>query len=200
MFSHRVRTPQLIRAVAAVWTLAVAAGLVCLVAYEGRPGSEGRTYSEWPPESRIVRAQGQPQLLFFMHPRCPCTRASLSELTKLMSDCRGLANAHVLVYLPREGSADWRQTDLWRIASESPGVTVMADFGGVEQKRFGIETSGHALLYNAEGKLAFSGGITASRGHAGDNTGRSVLAAMLRGHTDAVSGTLVFGCPFSRRS
>jgi hypothetical protein len=43
--------------------------------------------------------------------------------------------------------------------------------------------------------LIFSGGITGSRGHAGDNAGEMTLVSLLtRGQADR-SGTSVFGCP-----
>ena len=63
-----------------------------------------------------------------------------------------------------------------------------------QARRFGVETSGQTLLY-AGGSLAFSGGITGSRGHAGTNAGETALIALLtRGDADR-RGTSVFGCP-----
>src|SRR5262245_7166738 len=37
----------------------------------------------WPRDSRITLAQDRPTVLFFMHSKCPCTRASLAELERL---------------------------------------------------------------------------------------------------------------------
>jgi hypothetical protein len=49
-------------------------------------------------------------------------------------------------------------------------------------------------LYAPTGKLLFSGGITASRGHEGDNVGRSAIVSfILNGHAP-VNHTPVFGC------
>ena len=52
---------------------------------------------------------------------------------------------------------------------------MLRDDDGAEARRFGAETSGQTLLYDARGALAFSGGITGARGHAGDNAGRASL-------------------------
>lgn len=68
------------------------------------------------------------------------------------------------------------------------------DPDGVEARRFGAETSGHTLLFGADGHLLFSGGITASRGHSGDNDGENAIVALLNHQIPALTRTLVFGC------
>jgi hypothetical protein len=45
-----------------------------------------------------------------------------------------------------------------------PAQRARADAEGVEMHRFGALTSGQTLVYDAAGRLLFSGGITASRG------------------------------------
>ena len=57
----------------------------------------------------------------------------------------------------------------WRSAAAIPGVTVHVDHDGGEARRFGAETSGFVVLYDAHGELLFAGGITTGRGQAGDN-------------------------------
>jgi len=89
----------------------------------------------------------------------------------------------------------WDQTDLLKRATALPNVTVLRDDEGREAKRFGVETSGQTLLYDANGRLVFSGGITGSRGHAGENAGELALIALLNdGHADRGNAN-VFGCP-----
>ena len=56
-------------------------------------------------------------------------------------------------------------------------------------------TSGQTLLYDEDGRLAFSGGITGARAHAGDNLGRQSLVALLNREPAKRSATNVFGCP-----
>ncbi|MBL8975876.1 MAG: hypothetical protein JNK56_35060, partial [Myxococcales bacterium] len=54
----------------------------------------------WPPASTIAHADGLSTLVMLAHPRCPCTRASIGELARLMADAHGLVDAHVLVVRP----------------------------------------------------------------------------------------------------
>ena len=176
--------------------------------YESRPGAQGVAPEQWPLESRIPRTPGKPTLVVVAHPKCTCTRASMEELAALMADNPGAVAAHVLFYKPAEAGDEWAETSLWRTAAAIPGVTVSSDAGGVEAQRFGGETSGEVLLYNAAGRLVFHGGITAVRGQAGVNAGLSSLALLLEGkgvRTDdhdagsaaARTSTPVFGCPIS---
>lgn len=177
------------------WIVAVGTGLVLFLDYETAPGKVGVACPDWPATSPIPREAGRAQLVLFAHPRCPCTRASLRELAHVMTDCQGLVEARVLFFQPRASDADWRNSDLWQSARAIPGVQVAADPAGVEQERFGVETSGHVLLYNAAGKLVFSGGITSSRGHSGESAGRTAIVQLLRGEAAKRAETFVFGCP-----
>jgi hypothetical protein len=70
----------------------------------------------------------------------------------------------------------------------------MTDLDEVEVDRFHAEVSGLTMLYNADGKLLFSGGITASRGHSGDNVGRSSIVSLVTCGTSERTRTPVFGC------
>jgi hypothetical protein len=90
---------------------------------------------------------------------------------------------------------DWEKSSLWRSAAAIPHVTVVRDDHGLEASRFGAATSGQTLLYSANGLLLFSGGITGSRGHAGDNAGRAAILALLHREALARSSSFVFGCP-----
>jgi hypothetical protein len=138
--------------------------------------------------------------LMLAHPHCPCTRASIGELAQVMAHAVGKVNAFVLFVRPPGAGADWDDSDLRRSAAAIPGVTVLTDDGGTEGAKFGAETSGHTLVFDREGTLVFSGGITASRGHAGDNAGESAVLAALRGETMAQSRTPVFGCLLQKRN
>ncbi len=70
----------------------------------------------------------------------------------------------------------------------------MEDIQGREALRFGAATSGQTLLYDASGRLLFSGGITPARGHAGDNDGSDALLELLSGGSGRHHQTPVFGC------
>ncbi len=113
---------------------------------------------------------------------------------------QGKIHAYVLFLKPKESDAEWQETDLRRSAASIPGVAVLSDVDGVEAYRFGAETSGHVLLYDHDGSLLFSGGITESRGHAGDNAGESVIEALVNNQSPARASTFVFGCALNNRS
>jgi hypothetical protein len=139
-----------------------------------------------------------------MHPKCPCSRATTDELAKLMAHAQGRMVARVLMIRPDGVPEAWERTDLWRSAAAIPGVTVVADPQGTESRRFGAATSGQTLLYAADGRLLFAGGITGSRGHIGDNEGRSLVLALARAEIVPMQGerpqTPVYGCPLFSES
>jgi hypothetical protein len=133
------------------------------------------------------------------HPHCPCTAASVGELAQIMARLQGKVAAYVLFVKPKEAGRAWDDTSLLRSAEAIPGVKVVFDPDGVEARLFGAETSGHTLLFGANGRLLFSGGITASRGHAGDNVGESAIVALVNNQTPERTQTLVFGCSLANR-
>jgi hypothetical protein len=139
-------------------------------------------------------AADRPTLLMFIHPRCPCTRASLGELEQLLHDCRGRLAAQVFVYRPQSAAPGWEQTDVYRTAASIPGVELRIDHDGAERDRFGARVSGETLLYDAAGRLRFHGGITAGRGHRGDNAGRDALEACVLSGAASKASAPVFGC------
>jgi len=179
----------------AVWAACAAGGLVYLSNYENRPGLASNPPVSWPRDSRIVRATDRPTLILTAHPQCPCTKASLGEIAEVLARLSHPLKTVILFIRPTEFPEGWEQTELWRRATALPGVTVMVDAGGVEASRFGAATSGETLLYDETGTLLFSGGITGSRGHPGDNIGRAELMQLLNREAAEGRPTSVFGCP-----
>jgi hypothetical protein len=118
----------------------------------------------------------------------------------MMARMQGKVDAYVLFLKPRQSGTDWEDTDLRRSAAAIPSVTVLSDVDGVEARRFGAETSGHTLLFNRDGRLLFSGGITEFRGHAGDNAGERAIESLVNGQVAARTATSVFGCALANRS
>jgi hypothetical protein len=148
----------------------------------------------FPRSSAIQLVSEKPTLVLFAHPQCPCTEASLHELVGLLAETQNRVSATVVFTIPDGVSPGWEQGDLWNSATNIPGLRVIRDQGGGEAHQFDVEGSGHVLLYAPSGKLLFSGGITSSRGHEGDNVGRSAIVSfVLNGHA-RVSHTPVFGC------
>src|ERR1043165_1176426 len=156
-----------------LWMSVVGLGLAILWNYENTPGVAAKPSVLWPIESRIKRAPDKATLIMLAHPHCPCTRASIGELALLMAHSQGRLTAYVLFLKPAGFSEEWEKTDLWQSAASIPGVNVLSDDDGAEARLFHATTSGQTNLYDAEGRLLFSGGITGARGHSGDNAGRS---------------------------
>lgn len=183
---------------AIIWIATVAFGLRAFSHYENTPGRVGALPRVWP-KSQIERSSDRPTLIMLAHPHCPCTRASVGELAQIMARIQGKVTAYVLLVKPKEAGRDWEDTDLRRSAEAIPGVQVLLDPDGVEARRFGAETSGHTQLFGLDGKLLFSGGITASRGHGGGNAGERAIIALVNNQAPARTETLVFGCALANR-
>jgi len=189
------RRSRVVWVLAAVWIVAVVAGLSVLWSYENTPGAAAQAPAQWPVESGLQRATDGPTLILFAHPQCTCTRASLGEFQEILARATRRPRTYVVFLKPIGFGVDWEKTDLWRTATSLPGVTVIRDDEGVEATRFGVITSGQTMLFDESGALLFSGGITGARGHAGDNAGRASLVALLNHSKTDLSLTSVFGCP-----
>jgi hypothetical protein len=179
----------------ALWLASTVFGLRIVWAYDNTPGALAKAPQRWPAVSTLALAQGRHTLVVFAHPQCPCSRASLGELAELLARSPKKPATYV-VFLKPAGFADgWEKTGLWQAAETLPSTSLVRDEAGAVARAFGVATSGQALLYDAAGKLRFNGGMTGSRGHAGDNPGRAALVALI-GDTPANRASAnVFGCP-----
>jgi len=182
------------------WAATAVLGGHALLKYESSPGKVGQLPSSWPANSIVQLANDRPTLVMIAHPQCPCTRASVAELAQVMARAQGKVRAYVLFFTPRESGADWQNSELRRSAAQIPGVTVLSDIDGAEARRFGVETSGHTFLFDRNGRLLFNGGITASRGHSGDNVGENAVISLVNDEPASRAHTLVFGCSLHERN
>jgi hypothetical protein len=176
------------------WALGVAVGLVTLLRYSNTPGVLASPPAEWPSNVLVARSPQRSNLLLFIHPQCPCSRASLDELARIIACCRNAVQTTIFFSVPPQAPAGFQHGDLWNTASAIPTVRVRVDQEATAARRFGARTSGQALLYDTRGQLIFNGGITAFRGHSGDNDGRDAIVALLEGSHPARHTTPVFGC------
>ncbi len=182
-------------AVVVAWLAVVAVGMGCLWQYEHSANEAGRSPDRWPTESQLTLSSGQPTLLFFAHPKCPCTRASIGELEKITVACKDQLKTYAIFFRPADSQdADWEQTDQRRSVERIPGVTVISDIAGTEASRFQAATSGLAILYDQNGDLQFRGGITSSRGHRGENLGRSTIVQWVTHGVADAKHSPVYGC------
>jgi hypothetical protein len=177
------------------WLAGLVAGFDALERYRAAPGAVGATPEHAPSTAASVAPGSKSRLRMFIHPHCPCTRASLAELGKLAAVRHDGVDIEVLLVKPPGVPADWEQTRRASLAVEFPGVRVSCDVDGRDARRFGAMTSGHVVLYDDHNRLVFSGGITSRRGHEGDNAGRQSIAGFLNGRRTAITATPVYGCP-----
>ena len=186
--------------------LAAVAGLVAVAQYDNGAGAPASVGPEWPDASGLARDASRPTLIMVAHPRCTCTRASLTELAEIMARAKGQLRAYVVFARPAGLAGNPEFTELWDRASRIPGVELVRDDEGREAAAFGAVTSGQVYVYGPDGTLLFSGGTTRSRGHAGDNPGRRAILALVTHQQRAGTTAAVFGCalhgpadaPFSR--
>lgn len=187
------RQRLLLGAAIVLWVTAIALGARELWHYSQTPGKLAATPERWPTAAG-GHARGKPTLVMFLHPECPCSRASVTELSRLMARMpRELAVTAYFLQLEEEvWSAE--NSSLWKSVSRLPGVQIEPDMDGRIAKVFGAETSGTTLLYDAEGRLRFRGGITSGRGHEGENESEEALISSLRDMKARPTSTNVFGC------
>lgn len=179
-----------------LWLAAVGYGVAYLSRYETTPGEQGVSTPEiFPPGSSIEHDGTRATLLFFAHPKCPCSRAGLNEIAKIMPAVEGRLDVYVVLSKPAGAPADWADTGLRASAEHIPGVTVVVDENDAETGLFNARTSGTALLYDSAGKLRFHGGVTRARGQEGDNAGSSAIADIVNTNFSDHENTSVFGCP-----
>lgn len=177
-----------------LWLTAIGTGTIVLLKYQNSEGEIGRVPQDWPSDAAISHAPDRATLILFAHPKCPCTRATIEELNRLLARCSHPVDTRVYFLKPANSPKEWTETSLWRSAAAIPGVQVQEDADGKIASRFGAKTSGSVLLYSPNGRLLFKGGITSSRGHAGDNAGGDRIVSLLGGEDNGLKQTPVYGC------
>ncbi len=118
----------------------------------------------------------------------------MAELALLLADYPKKVTTYVLFYKPLGFPDGWEKSDIWRTADAIPGVHIISDSDGRESQLFHAATSGQTILFDSAGHKIFSGGITISRGHSGDNIGLSAITSLMNGGHTTFKNTPVFGC------
>jgi hypothetical protein len=180
-----------------VWFAVLTGGFYALIDFDLQPTAHGRPQRNWPAGASIERATQGPTLVVFLHPRCACSQATVSELARVLEQAQRKVETYVYFVRPPGTPADWEQGQLWRATSKIPGVHILVDTDGIQAARFGAESSGQAMLYDAAGQLTFAGGLTASRGHYGSNPSSNQLITTINSDHQALASVDVFGCPLT---
>jgi hypothetical protein len=197
--AHAIRRKSRALLVAGViWGLAIVCAMSLLTLRSVTPEDPGHVGPRWPQGSALLLDRDRPSLFMFVHPRCACSRASVRELERLVAKVHGEV-ATTVVFIERGAASSVERGDLWQLVVAIPGVRAVVDPEGREGDRFGVATSGHTVLFGADGDLLYSGGLTSARGHEGDSIGSDALRDLIHEHAGAHVSAPVFGCPLTAR-
>lgn len=195
-----IRTPLHRIAAVCLWASAVAAGFAWHWDDARTPGDSGNPPDAWPDHAAVERRTDAHTLLVALHPRCPCSRATIDALRRVDAAVGPSAEIILLVSEPEEPSAEWvADRASLGLSERFSRARVVRDPRGAISERFGLRTSGHVLAYDADGCLWFSGGVTPLRGERGPSFGRDRLIAGIASQQDDAAAPIatapVFGCP-----
>lgn len=177
-----------------IWLLISIFGVFYLFQYSAKPGASSKNSTIWPVGSHISKPKEKNTLVIFAHPHCPCSKATIRELERLIPHIKDKVDMHVVFVKPKNKNITWVKGSLWKQVQSLPSVHASIDQDGFESKVFGAKTSGQVYFYNSNNKLVFSGGITPSRGHEGDSLGRKYILDAIQSPTDEIKISQVFGC------
>jgi hypothetical protein len=163
--------------------------------YSATPGERSSFLTAWPEGSALRLSPDRPTLVIFLHPKCPCSRASVAELAVALAHAKGGLDAQGVFVQPAGTPDGWADTDLWREAGAVPGVMERLDRGATEASRFHAKTSGDTFVFAPDGRLLFHGGITTARGEEGDSAGLAAIKAIADRQSPPIAQTRAFGCP-----
>lgn len=175
------------------WLAVIGSGMSYLAIYDQQAGPSGAAPAQISALGSTVPQKQR--LLMFVHPRCPCSTASLRELQRLMSRCTEEIDATVFFIRPENEPDEWAHGSLWNLTKQIPGTRAEIDAGGKQARRFGATTSGFIVVYDVAGKLQYQGGITVARGHEGDSRGKAVIFGLAHGELGDAAECPVYGCP-----
>lgn len=183
---------------ALLWAGTVVAAYRAIRLFETTPGEIATAPQTWPSTTRVAHTRGTWSLVMLVHPHCSCSRASMQELAEIVAHAPRDLETNVLVYRPHEMPAGWERTDVYEAATHIRNARVLVDEDGVEARAFGGFTSGQTFLYDGQGRLHFSGGITSLRGHSGPNRG-SADVLRIANHREGEGSHPVFGCAIATK-
>jgi len=135
---------RLLAGVVLVWSALVGLGFHAMFSHATTSGDMHDAPLRWPAGTQLSRGSSF-TVVMFVHPDCPCSRASLHELAAITVGSS--AKVDIVVAGPDvEG-------DLWEDAGGIAGATRFID-DGREAARFGALTSGHTVVYDRDGVTA----------------------------------------------
>ncbi|GIX00102.1 MAG: hypothetical protein KatS3mg111_3434 [Pirellulaceae bacterium] len=137
-------------------------------------------------------------VLVFVHPKCPCSMATIDNLGRLLPRCPANYAVTAIVFVPEGKDKEWAtETATFAALERLPHTRIEFDTGGTRIRQWNVRRSGHVIVKAPDGSVAFSGGITLERGHAGESLGTVSMMRVLMQQSPPARAVPVFGCTFS---
>src|SRR5262245_41953379 len=119
------RTIPLVLVVAG-WLATTVTGFAIWELYESTPGLSGDVPHH---ADRHAGSAATWELVVYLHPHCPCSRATLSELTEIARTAGPAVVVRVVFVRPAGEEEGWERGELWDTATSSPGVQGRCEVG-----------------------------------------------------------------------
>jgi len=172
------------------WVGLVVGGFCLLMRYESKAAAPGKVSGT----NGHFNNSNQPTLVLGLHPHCPCSKATVAELNKILGHAPGKRELVAYVFKPKDEAPDWIESAT--VSSlKKLSVRVELDNDGCMARQLGLSASGQIQFYSAKGELLYDGGITSARGHQGDNVGAQTVIDLLQKGGSSRKSAPVFGCP-----
>ncbi|CAD73292.1 MAG TPA: RedB [Rhodopirellula baltica] len=172
-------------------------GMTQLVSYSSQPGDVGQSVPMLLPHSlssvQSFEDANQTTVLVFYHPHCPCTRATIRCMERMIASFTSQPTIIAYAFVPSGETDHWIESETTDKLRSFGNVSIVADHNAKACRQFDVATSGHVLVYN-DSKLSFSGGITPSRGHEGNCDSGVAFLHSVNGESEDRREWPVFGC------
>ena len=171
-----------------LWIALLIAGYYGLTEYTYKPTDPKRLVEE-----RTYEKGDCWRLVIAVHPQCPCTHATVSELERLLGQHGNSMECIAYVFCPGSDFS-FAETLLVERIRRMPFTKIEHDIDGTQASKYFLDTSGECILFDESGQPCFRGGLTYSRGHEGYNAGSQSIAMLVSGERTSLIETPVYGC------
>ncbi len=130
----------------------------------------------------------------FVHPKCPCSVATLENWTAIHRAAPDVMYQLVIV-LPTGTQPDFSNGAALEWSKQNRWAQLRLDRNGVFAHQMHAKTSGEVLYYDSQGDLEFMGGITRARSSPGDSTAaRTLVDCIAHSAEKSIGINPVYGC------
>ncbi len=193
-FRRQTAFVSLLLVVYTIWIGLLLIGHTVLFEYELTAGPLSNSKRIFPDKGSVQLTHSRQNLILFLHPACPCSVATVDEFRDLMRQGEKDSVGTVVFFMPHGKEGEWSMLPIITSVRRIPNVSILFDADSSQADLFGATTSGHVFLYDGRGILQFSGGITGSRGHTGDNQYFELAKKTILCKSPKYTTTPVFGC------